>query len=154
FRYDPKTLMVPAHAHFGINWIRPGGFPGFFPGKCRRDSVYTGDSTTIHVGQALPPICPAPAKCGTPAIANGGYPTVANSNNVFDNDKADGSFGITSPVFLDQITPAGTLVNSLAIPTNMVNTSFSSKSELAINLSDDGTALTFMAYVAPSNAID
>ena len=46
------------------------------------------------------------------------------------------------------------LVNTLAIPSNMVNTSFSSKSELGINLSTDGTVLTFMAYIAPPNTID
>jgi uncharacterized protein (TIGR03437 family) len=36
----------------------------------------------------------------------------------------------------------------------MVNTSFSSKSEVALNLSTDGTAITFMAYVAPPNTVD
>ncbi len=33
-------------------------------------------------------------------------------------------------------------------------TSFSSKSEVALNLSTDGTKLTFMGYVAPVNSID
>jgi uncharacterized protein (TIGR03437 family) len=130
-------------------------FPGFTSGNVVVSrTVYSGDATTIHIGQALPPVCPASAKCGTAATANGSYPSTTNANNVFDNNKADGSFGITTPIFLDQITPAGALVNTLAIPPNMVNTSFSSKSELAINLSDDGSALTFMAYIAPSNAID
>ena len=35
-----------------------------------------------------------------------------------------------------------------------MNTSFSSKSELAVNLSTDSTVLTFMAYLAPPNTID
>jgi uncharacterized protein (TIGR03437 family) len=52
------------------------------------------------------------------------------------------------------MTPAGTLVNTMAIPPGMVVTSFSSKSELALNLSPDGTAITFMGYVAPVNTID
>jgi hypothetical protein len=72
----------------------------------------------------------------------------------FANDVIDGSFGITSPLFLDQLTPTGTLVSTLAVPTSMVTTSFSSKSEVALNLSADGTALTFMAYVAPPNSVD
>ena len=36
----------------------------------------------------------------------------------------------------------------------MVSTSFSSKSEVALNLSADGTVLTFMAYVTPPNTVD
>lgn len=118
-------------------------------------SVYAGDASTLAVGQALPPVCPSTAACGTAKATDSGlYPSTGSTNNVWNNDKADGSFGITSPIFLDQITPTGTLVNTLAIPSNMVNTSFSSKSELAINLSTDGTALTFMAYVAPVNTVD
>lgn len=118
-------------------------------------SVYTGSAATLAVGQPLPPVCPSTAACGTAkATDNGAYPSATSTNNVFNNDIADGSFGITSPVFLDQLTPIGTPVNTLAIPTSMVNTSFSSKSEIALNLSADGTALTFMAYVAPANAVD
>jgi len=33
-------------------------------------------------------------------------------------------------------------------------TSFSSKSELALNLSLGGTHLTFMGYIGPANALD
>ncbi len=131
-------------------------FSGFTSGNLvLTRTVYTGDASTLAVGQPLPPVCPTTAACGTvTATDSGAYPSTSSTNNVWNNDKADGSFGITSPIFLDQITPTGTLVNTLAIPSNMVNTSFSSKSELAINLSTDGTALTFMAYVAPSNTID
>jgi hypothetical protein len=55
-------------------------------------------------------------------------------------------------------------VNSLEVPNSaqygvapvksQVVTSFSSKSELALNLSTDGTYLTFMGYLAPIDAID
>jgi uncharacterized protein (TIGR03437 family) len=118
--------------------------------------VYTGDVNTVVLNQPLPPVCPATAEAakkgqcsGGKANANGSYP------NVFSNATVDGSFGITSPIFLDQINPTtGAVVNTLAIPTDMVNTSFSSKSELAVNLSGDGTALTFMGYVAPPNTVD
>ena len=103
----------------------------------------------------MPPVCPASAACGTAvATDNGAYPSLANSNNVWNNNLVDGSFGVTSPIYLDQLTTSGALVNTLLIPTNMVTTSFSSKSELALNLSTDGTAITFVAYAAPVNTID
>ncbi|HEX8892916.1 MAG TPA: hypothetical protein VF783_06320, partial [Terriglobales bacterium] len=83
---------------------------------------------------------------------------------VFNNAPVDGSFGITSKLFLDQITTGGRLINSLEIPNSsqkgvpptkdQMVTSFSSKSEVALNLSTDGSYLTFMGYLAPINALD
>jgi uncharacterized protein (TIGR03437 family) len=130
--------------------------PGFTPGNLVVSrSAYAGDATAVIKGQTLPPLCPSTAACGTGiASDNGAYPSTTSTNNVWNNDNVDGSFGITSPIFLDQLTPAGTLVNTLAVPASLVTTSFSSKSELALNLSADGTAITFMAYVAPPNTID
>jgi hypothetical protein len=68
---------------------------------------------------------------------------------VWNNSLVDGSFGITSKIFLDQLTTSGTLLNSLEVPNSSQNgvpstkdqmvTSFSSKSELALNLSTDGS---------------
>jgi uncharacterized protein (TIGR03437 family) len=125
-------------------------FSGFTAGNIVVSrSVYTGSAATLAAGQPLPPVCPATASCKTAAaVSSGAYPTVWNNNTV------DGSFGVTSPVFLDQMTPTGSLVNTLTIPTTMVTTSLSSKSELALNVSADGTAITFMAYVAPPNTVD
>jgi uncharacterized protein (TIGR03437 family) len=136
--------------------LAQSSFSGFTPNNLVVSrSVYTGTASTVTVGQALPPTCPSTAACGTgTATDNGSFPAVGSTNNVWNNDKVDGSFGITSPIFLDQITPSGMLVNSLAIPTTVVSTSFSSKSELAVNLSTDGKALTFMAYAAPPNTLD
>ncbi len=131
-------------------------FSGFTSGNVVvTRSVYAGDATTVTVGQQLPPVCPATAACGTgTATDSGAYPAVGSTNNVWNNDKVDGSFGITSPIFIDQITPTGTLVNSLAVPPNLLTTSFSSKSELALNPSTDGTVLTLVGYMAPPNTID
>jgi uncharacterized protein (TIGR03437 family) len=130
-------------------------FTGFATGNLVLSrSVYTGDSSSVVAGQGLPPICPASATaaaksaCGTPAASNGQYP------NLWANDTIDASFGITSPIFLDQLSPTGSLVSSFPVPTNMIVTSFSSKSELALNLSTDGSVLTFMGYVAPPNTVD
>jgi uncharacterized protein (TIGR03437 family) len=136
------VLVVPAV--FGQT------FSGFTTGNIVVSrSVYTGSAATLANGQPLPPVCPSTAACKTaPATSSGAYPTVWNNNTV------DGSFGVTSQLFLDQLTSSGTLVNTLAIPTSLVTTSFSSKSEVALNLSTDGTAITFMGYVAPPNTVD
>lgn len=123
-------------------------------------SVYAGTPETITVGQTLPPGC-VPGTITLPLLA-GGTTTVkikANSSSgcsmavadgtyptVFNNDTADGSFGITSPIFLDNITSDGRLLDTLTIPSDQIVTSFSSKSELALNLATDGKSITFGAY--------
>ncbi len=125
-------------------------FEGFIPGDLVVSrSVYMGTASTVTVGQLLPPNCPSTATgCNILATNNGTYP------GVWNNAIVDGSFGVTSPIFLDQITTDGTLINTLPVPTSMVVTSFSSKSEVALNLSPEGDVMTFMGYVAPVNAID
>ena len=131
-------------------------FSGFTSGNLVvTRSAYSGDASTVTVGQALPPICPQTAKCGTGAATdNGAFPSADGGNNVWNDSAADASFAIESPIFLDQITPTGTLINTLSLPPNLLTTSFSSKSELAVNLSPDGTSLTLMGYVAPQNSLD
>jgi hypothetical protein len=77
--------------------------------------------------------------CTTP-IVDATFP------NVFQNDTADGQFGITSPIFLDNLATDGHLLGTLPIPTDQIVTSFSSKSELALHRSSDGKSLTFVGY--------
>jgi hypothetical protein len=103
-------------------------------------SRYAGTATTVSVGQTLPG--------GGTAVANGTYP------DVFNNATPDGSFGITSPIFLQEITTCGTNIRTMYVDPSLITTSFSSKSELAINLTPNGTGLTFMGYVAPINELD
>ena len=93
----------------------------------------------------LPPGCTA--GCAT-ATADGAYPYV------FNNDLVDSSFGVAAPIVLDQLTPHGTLVSRQKVPTDQLVTSFSSKSELALNLSTSGREVTFMDYVAPKDGLD
>lgn len=118
-------------------------------------SVYVGTPGMLVPGvTVLPPGCvagtvkvpligggtsPATVTCAK-AIADGTYPTV------FDNSAADGEFGVTSPVFLDNLTTDGDLLDTLAIPSDQIVTSFSSKSEMALNRSVDGKSITFVAY--------
>ncbi len=119
--------------------------PPFTPGNLLLSrSVYEGTASTVTVGQQLPPICPATADCLARAIADGTYPTV------FNNATPDGSFGVTSPIFIDQITTGGSTLSTCAIDPTRIVTSFSSKSELALNLSLDGNFVTFMGYVSPT----
>lgn len=121
-------------------------------------SNYSGTPSTVTVGQTLPPGCvPNTANkvtCGS-AIADGTFPAVFN--NVIT---ADPAFGITAPLYLDQLAPNGNLISTLPIPNNTLAsgdglvTSFSSKSEGGLHLSLDGQYLTFMDYVASVNTID
>jgi len=130
----------------------------FFPGNLVVSrSVYDNNPDNIQVGMTLPPNCTLAGSCSA-ATNDGTYPTV------FNNALADASFGITSKIFLDQITTNGALINSLEVPNSFQNgvpttkdqmvTSFSSKSEIALNLSTDAGYLTFMGYLAPIDAID
>ncbi|MEX3964535.1 hypothetical protein AB4Y42_20345 [Paraburkholderia sp. EG286B] len=121
-------------------------------------SVYDNVSGNVTPGMTLPPNCnSAQASCPT-----GGAPTDGTYPAVWNNVLYDPSFGITARIFLDTITPGGQVVHTLEVPNSLhpghghdqLVTSFSSKSELALNLSSDGRYLTFMGYVAPVNTID
>ena len=61
---------------------------------------------------------------------------------------------MTSPIFLWQVTPDGNVVSKMKVPTHELVTSFSSKSELALNLSTTGRAVTFMGYVTRPRELD
>jgi hypothetical protein len=112
---------------------------------------YTGTAGLITPGVTVLPT-------GAIAISDGDFA------HVWDNVSVDGNFGITAPIYLDQLSPAGTLVDSIAVPDgtpgassrghDVLMGSFSSKSELGLNLSTGGSAVTFMGYVAPANTLD
>lgn len=130
----------------------PARAAAFLPGDLVvATTTYSGANnaagTPLAIGDALATNVSAsgPVSAGT-AIADGSYPTV------FNNASVDGNFGVTSQIFLQQITTAGSLISTLAVPTSQAVTSFSSKSELGLNLSQDGHTLTFMAYNAPVNS--
>ncbi len=122
-------------------------------------SIYTSLPSSVVLGETLPPGC-VPSKankvtCGA-AVEDGTFPYVFN--NVIT---ADPSFGITSPIYLDQMTPTGTILNTIQVPNystvtsaDQLVTSFSSKSEEALHLSTDGKYLAFIDYVAPINTLD
>jgi len=117
--------------------------------------VYDNNPNNVTVGQTLPPNCVTGC---VKAKFDGTYPTV------FNNAPIDGSFGITSKIILDQLTPFGERISSLEVPNSSqpgVNSnsdqmvgSFSSKSEVALNLSADHEFVTFMGYLAPIDTLD
>jgi hypothetical protein len=147
------------HQQFGFGEFR------FLPGTLVLSrSVYVGTASTVTNGESLPLGCEGgltgdtvkvplvaggttsvAVPCGT-ATDNGEYPNLFNTHNVWNNANSDPSFGVTSPIFLDDITTDGFVVGTLPIPSDQIVTSFSSKSELAVNRSVDGRSLTFMGY--------
>jgi hypothetical protein len=128
-------------------------------------SVYEGTAETVTIGETLPRGCaggpngstvvavPLTAggttnvtvTCGV-ATDNGEAPNLSDSHNVWNNSSSDGSFGVSSPIFLDNLTTDGWLLGYLRVPSDQIVTSFSSKSELALNRSIDGKSITFMGY--------
>src|SRR6202020_2507015 len=134
----------------------------FYPGNLVVSrSVYDNNPNNVKVGTVLPPNCASTTggcSAATGAPYNGTYP------QVFNNDIYDANFGVTSKIFLDQLTLFGWRINSIEVPnssqrhitstSDQLVTSFSSKSEIALNLSTDGRLLTFMGYVSPIDAID
>jgi hypothetical protein len=153
------ALLSAPFIHAQGSVVEPSAGMYFYPGNLVVSrSVYDNKADNVKVGAMLPPNCANTAGPCAPATSNGKYP------EVFNNVIPDPSFGITSQIFLDQITPSGFLLDSLEVPnsllkkvgseSNQLVTSFSSKSEIALNLSTDHKLLTFMGYVAPVNTID
>ena len=139
-KFRANTLVVTRSVYMGTaDLITPGqtlplGCPGGPNG-----------STTVNVPLVAGGTMPVTVTCGV-ASDNGEFPNLNDSHNVWNNASTDGSFGITSPIFLDNLSEKGDLLGTLAVPSNLIVTSFSSKSELALNLSVDGNSLTFVGY--------
>ena len=131
FEFKPDTLVLSRSVYVGTPSLLVPGVTLLPPGCV---------AGTVNVPLIAGGTTPVAVTCATP-IADGGFP------EVFNNGSADGHFGITSPIFLDDLTTDGHLIGSLPIPTDQIVTSFSSKSELALNRSIDGRSITFMGYV-------
>jgi hypothetical protein len=77
------------------------------------------------------------------AVSNG------NLNTVWNNASVDGSFGVTSAISLSDLNVnTGAVLASTTLNPSIVSTSFSSKSELGLNLikTSTGYVATFMGY--------
>ena len=134
-------------------------------------TVYVGNANTVTPGEVLPFGClntgpvtnPNPATVNVPLLPpstattavtvtcgyasdNGEAPNLRDSHNVWNNANTDRNFGVSSPIVLWDLSPNGFLLGALHVPSDQIVTSFSSKSELALNRSVDGRSLTFMGY--------
>jgi hypothetical protein len=87
--------------------------------------------------------------------ANAGQTVTATSGGglqtVFNNANVDASFGVTSAITLQDLSVSGTSAKvngTLNINPSVVSTSFSSKSELSLNIAQTsgGSVVTFMGY--------
>jgi len=151
-------------------------FRGFVPGSIvLSGTVYVGRASTVIPGEVLPPGClntgtvtnPNAATVNVPLLPadqtktttttgvsvtcgyasdNGEAPNLRDTHNVWNNAATDGSFGVSSPIVLWDLSTDGFPLGTLNVPSDEIVTSFSSKSELALNRSSDGKSLTFMGY--------
>jgi hypothetical protein len=102
----------------------------------------TGEANALTVGSPI-------SVAGSAETGTTGNAIATDANlSVFTNSHVDGNFGITSPLTLLQINPTtGALVGlSLTLPTSQIVTSFSSKSEGSIYLSQNSQSLTVAGY--------
>jgi hypothetical protein len=132
------SLLVVASAAGGNKFPTHPLIPG---SVVVSESVYpaSGDPA-IQLGQ--------PLLNGVAASADGKYP------EVFNNEQQDPSLAIATPMQLVDVDGSGNQLLQIKVPTDQVTTSFTSKSEGAINFSTDGQDLSFLAYNAPVNALD
>lgn len=122
--------------------------PAFAPGDILVSrTTYTGTASTVTFPGFLPN--------NAASVADGSFP------NVFNNETPDGSFGVTSPIYIDRRTITGGLIGTIPVTSVVFNqlqtnvaTSFPSKSEVGLSLTPDANGVTFMAYGAPTNALD
>jgi hypothetical protein len=151
-------------------------FHGFVPGSIvLSGTVYVGNANTVTPGEVLPHGClntgpitnPNPATVNVPLLPadqtststttavtvscgyasdNGEAPNLNDNHNVWNNANTDPNFGVSSPIVLWDLSTQGEVFGVLPIPSNQIVTSFSSKSELALNRSANRRSLTFMGY--------
>jgi hypothetical protein len=124
--------------------------------------LIVSSSTYTDPGFAVGAALPNSAAGSGSATASSAFCTSANcSGNVWNNDLTDANFGITGDIILQNInTSTGAVDNTVnvtqiaaAAGINLV-TSFSSKSELAINTSLNGTSISFMGYNTTAGQLD
>ena len=146
-KFPARTALVAALLSVGV--LQAASAQSFLPGGLIVSrTVYSGTAAPLVAGQALP---------GTNAGVTGSGFAVAGSAfpSVFTNEQTDASFGVTSAIYLDQInTSNNSVVATTAIDSSQMTSSFASKSELALNISTDGTSVSFMGYAAPAGALD
>ncbi|MGB6489107.1 MAG: hypothetical protein WBE91_19695 [Steroidobacteraceae bacterium] len=137
----PSVLMMGAVA----SPVARAGQPFLLPNSLVISSTTydrnRGAVASLTVGSTLPNA----ATSTTAAVAGNSYPLVWNNASV------DGSFGVTSPIFLSDVEPhSGHVFGTLRVPADQVVTSFSSKSELGLHIAGAGpwARLIFVGYAS------
>ncbi|HEY6515631.1 MAG TPA: hypothetical protein VIY50_05775 [Steroidobacteraceae bacterium] len=134
----PSVLMIGAVAspvHAGQPFLLPNSL---IISSTTYDRT-RGAVAALTIGTTLPDSDTAT----TAAVASNNYVEVWN------NESADASFGVTSPILLSDVEPhSGHVFSALRVPADQVVTSFSSKSELALHIAGAGpwSRLVFVAY--------
>ena len=154
FQFVPGTIVLSRTVYKGTDStltigesLPPGCQPAATAPVPPAAAVEPSANVNVPVLAAdQPPATTAVAvTCGY-ASDNGEAPNLKDTHNVWNNANTDPNFGVSSPIRLDDLTPDGQLLGTLRIPSREIVTSFSSKSELALNRSVDGKTLTFMGY--------
>jgi hypothetical protein len=120
-------------------------------GSARAGDFIKGDSlvisTTTYQDTGTGPGTVGNLVVGTP-IPGGAAVSNGNLNTVWNNAAVDGSFGVTSAITIEDLSLSGATVGAKILPTSQIVTSFSSKSELGLNLAytATGPVVTFMGY--------
>jgi hypothetical protein len=125
--------------------------PAFATTLIEADSLLISSTTYEDVGAVASLIAGTSQLPGSSAGKTSTAVSGGNYTSVFNNTTPDSAFGVTSAIKLQDlnITSAPGKVNaSLTIDPNVVSTSFSSKSELSLNIAHttSGPVVTFMGY--------
>jgi PEP-CTERM motif len=114
----------------------------------------TGEAASLTVGSPI-------SVAGAPAAGATGNAVATDSNlSVFQNSTVDANFGIGAPLSLVQINPATMAQDgTLQLPVSQIVTSFPSKSEGSLYLTQNGAGITVAGYAvqdgrAPVGALD
>jgi hypothetical protein len=109
------------------------------------DSLLISTTTYEEVGAV------AGLVAGITPIPGGRVVSDGSLNTVWNNASVDSSFGVTSPITIQDLsvtTPKPNVLASETLNPSIASTSFSSKSELGLNIAHtpSGSVVTFMGY--------
>jgi hypothetical protein len=120
---EPSTLMVPG-------------------------SLVISTSTYDRTVGAVASLAAGSTLAGS-ATATASATTGNNYVSIWNNESVDASFGVTSPIQLMDIDPTShQILSKVTVPTDQVVTSFPSKSEVGLHITNDsaGRHLVFVGY--------
>jgi hypothetical protein len=121
-------------------------------GQTSAQDLFVSGTVYQNVGQAATLAAGKLLASSTAGGTNGVATADGQFQNVFLNAGPDAAFGVTTQIFLQDLSttgganPTASFAAQYNIDPGSLVGSFSSKSELALNLTSDGSAITFMGY--------